>query len=342
MDRRDLLKAITTLPLAAAAAHGKTSAKMKITKPRRLKRGDTVALVAPSSGVSNAEFGRALQNLENLGLKVKLGKYVRETNGFLAGTDDQRAEDLNRAISDKECAAVWCIRGGYGLTRILPKIDFAAIRKNPKPIIGYSDTTALLLAAHQATGLVTFHGPGGSSTQSDYTRKHLTAALMESAAPHKIELSPEYATRDNLLYKTQVITPGKAKGRLIGGNLSLITAMAGTPFALLDVKGKILFLEDVNERPYRIDRMFVQLAQSVDLRKAAGIALGIFDRCEPPNDNSQTVVDVVRELLGGLGIPLIYGLSFGHIRDQFTLPLGVEAELDTAKATVTLLETAVA
>jgi muramoyltetrapeptide carboxypeptidase len=342
MKRRDILKAITALPIAAAAAHGKTPGKMKITKPRRLERGDTVALVAPSSGVSEAEFNRALQNLENLGLKVKLGKYVREANGFLAGTDDRRAEDLNRAIYDKECAAIWCIRGGYGLTRILPKIDFAAIRKNPKPIIGYSDTTALLLAAHQDTGLVTFHGPGGSSTQSDYTRKHLTAALMEPAVPHKIELSPEYATRDNLLYKTQVITPGKAKGRLIGGNLSLITAMAGTPFALRDVKGKILFLEDVNERPYRIDRMFVQLSQSVDLRKAAGIALGIFDRCEPPNDNSQTVIDVVRDLLGGLGIPVIYGLSFGHIRDQFTLPLGVEAELDTAKATVTLLETAAA
>jgi muramoyltetrapeptide carboxypeptidase len=340
MDRREVLKAITTLPLAAAAVHGSTPSKMKITKPRQLKRGDTVALVAPSSGVSDAEFNRALQNIENLGLKVKLGKYVRETNGFLAGTDDQRAEDLNRALADEEAAAVWCIRGGYGLTRILPKIDFAAIRKNPKPIIGYSDTTALLLAAHQAIGLVTFHGPGGSSFQSEYTRKHLTAVLMESAAPHKIELSPEYASRNDLLYKTQVITPGKAKGRLIGGNLSLITALAGTPFALREVKGKILFLEDVNERPYRVDRMLVQLAQSVDLRKAAGIALGIFDRCEPPNDNSQTVIDVVRDLLGGLGIPVIYGLSFGHIRDQFTLPLGIEAELDTQKAIVTLLENA--
>lgn len=341
MNRRDVLKAFTGLPIAASVVHGKTSAKMKITKPRRLKRGDTVALVAPSSGVSDAEFNRALQNLENLGIKVKLGKHVRETQGFLAGTDEQRAEDLNRAFADKDVAAVWCIRGGYGLTRILPRIDFSVIRKNPKPLIGYSDTTALLLAAHQETGLVTFHGPGGSSTQSEYTRKHLTAALMEPAAPHKIELSPEYATRDNLLYKTQVITPGKARGRLIGGNLSLITAMAGTPFALRDVKGKILFLEDVNERPYRVDRMLVQLAQSVDLRKAAGIALGIFDRCEPPDDKSQTVIDVVRDLLGGLGIPVIYGLSFGHIRDQFTLPLGIEAELDTSKATVTLLETAV-
>jgi muramoyltetrapeptide carboxypeptidase len=313
----------------------------KIIRPKRLKKGDTVAIIAPSSGAEDAQFAKAIQNMTDLGFRPKLGKYAREINGFLAGTDEQRIADIHWAFSDKEIDAVWCVRGGYGLSRILPKIDYALIKKNPKIFIGYSDITALHLAIHQNTGLVTFHGPVASSTYSDYPKKYVINTVMTPVVPDKIELSPDNVAKSSLLYKTQTITKGTARGKLIGGNLSLLTALAGTPYALRNTKGKILFTEDVGEKPYRLDRMFTQLKQSVNLHELAGIALGIFEGCDAPDEKSQTVIDVVRDQLGGLGIPVIYGLSFGHIRDQFTLPLGIEAELDTQNATMTLLESGV-
>ncbi len=341
MKRRDLLKGLALLPVLAQTTLGQTAKNQKLIKPKRLKKGDTVAIIAPSSGADDKQFEKALQNMTDLGFKPKLGKYARAINGFLAGTDAQRVEDIHWAFSDKEIDAVWCVRGGYGLSRILPQIDYNLIKKNPKIFIGYSDITALHLAIHQNTGLVTFHGPVASSTYSDYPRKHVVNALMGPVVPEKIELSPDNVAKGTLLYKTQVITKGNARGRLIGGNLSLLTALAGTPYALRNTKGKILFAEDVGEKPYRIDRMFTQLKQSVNLRELAGIALGVFAECEAPDDKSQTVIDVVKDQLGNLGIPVIYGLSFGHIRDQFTLPLGIEAEMDTTSLSMTLLEAGV-
>ena len=341
MKRRDILKGVALLPLLANTALSQKSTTPKIIKPKRLKKGDTVAIIAPSSGADDGQFAKAVQNMIDLGFKPKLGKYAREINGFLAGTDAQRIEDIHWAFSNKEIDAVWCVRGGYGLSRILPQIDYALIKKNPKIFIGYSDITALHLAIHQNTGLVTFHGPVASSTYSDYPKKHVVNALMTPSVPYKIDLSPDNVAKGTLLYKTQVITKGTARGRLICGNLSLLTALAGTPYALRNTKGKILFTEDVGERPYRLDRMFTQLKQSVNLRELAGIALGVFEGCDAPDDKSQTVIDVVKDQLGSLGIPVIYGLSFGHIRDQFTIPFGVEAELDAQNATLTLLETGV-
>ena len=341
MNRRDILKALAALPFLggiAGAAH--TSAAIKLLRPKRLKAGQTVALISPSSGLTMDQINKAIDNMNSLGLKPKLGKFADRSNGFLAGTDAQRVEDIHWAFTDPSIDAVWCLRGGYGLSRILTQIDFAKIRGNPKPFIGYSDITALHVAIHQRTGLVTFHGPVATSTLSDYTKDHVIKTLFNGTAPDKISISPDNAANTNLLYKTHVITSGKARGQLIGGNLSLLTAEAGTPFALKDVRGKILFTEDVGEKPYRIDRMFVQLKQSVDLRSCAGIALGIFADCDAP-EGSPTVIDVVKDQFSDLGIPVMYGLSFGHIRDQFTLPLGVNAELDTASATVTLLESCV-
>jgi muramoyltetrapeptide carboxypeptidase len=339
MKRRDLLKGIAALPFLAETMFSQKS--VKIIKPKRLKKGDTVGIIAPSSGVSDDEFSKTIQNMADLGFKTKVGKYTKAVNGFLAGTDKERLEDFHAAFADKEINAVWCIRGGYGATRFLPKIDFNLIRKNPKIFVGYSDITALHTAIHQNTGLVTFHGPVAASTYSDYTKKHAVNTLMNPAASYKIELSPDNIANESGLFKTETIAKGKARGKLIGGNLSLLTAVAGTKSGLKNTKGKLLFIEDVGEKPYRLDRMFVQLKQSVNLSELAGIALGIFEDCNPPDDNSQTVFDVVKDQLGNLGIPVIYGLSFGHIRDQFTLPIGVEAELNTETATITFLETGV-
>lgn len=326
----------------AVTAFGKRRSSNKdVIKPKRLMQGDTVGFIAPSSGINDAEFAKALQNMADLGLKVKIGKFARSVNGFIAGTDKERLQDLHWAFEDKEIKAVWCVRGGYGATRFLPDIDYSLIKKNPKILIGYSDITALHTAIHQNTGLVTFHGPVATSTFSDYAKNHIVNILMNPSAPYKVELSPVNIAKEAPEFKTRVIVKGKGRGELIGGNLSLLTAMAGTRFALKNTKGKILFIEDVGERPYRLDRMFVQLKQSVDLRELAGIALGVFTECDPPDNTSQTVLDVVQDHLGSLGIPVIYGLSFGHIREQFTLPVGIEAELDAGNATMTFLETGV-
>jgi muramoyltetrapeptide carboxypeptidase len=341
MQRRDLLKGIATLPFLANTMFSQKNTKSKLIKPKRLSSGDTVGIIAPSSGIDQQDLDKAMQNMADLGLKTKLGKSVSKVNGFLAGNDKERLDDLHWAFSDKTIDAVWCVRGGYGATRFLPKIDYNLIRKNPKIFIGYSDITALHTAIYQNCGLVTFHGPVAASTFSDYTKKHVVNALMNPTTPYKIEISPDNVAKEAKHFKAEVITKGKAKGKLIGGNLSLLTAMAGTPFGLRDTKGKLLFIEDVGERPYRLDRMFVQLRQSIDMKQLAGIALGIFEDCNAPDDKSQTLLDVVKDQLGNLGIPVIYGLSFGHIRDQLTLPIGIEAELDTEKATMTLLENGV-
>ena len=335
---------MATLPFLAQSVLSETRASLngkKLIKPKRLSKGDTVAVIAPSSGISPEEFDKALQNMADLGFKTKVGKSARNIKGFLAGTDKERLDDLHQAFADKEVNAVWCVRGGYGASRFLPDLDFNLIRKNPKIFIGYSDITALHTAIYQNCGLVTFHGPVAASTYSDYAKKHVVDVLMNPSAPYKIELSPDNVAKESNLFKTETIAKGKCRGKLIGGNLSLLTALAGTPFGLRSTKGKILFTEDVGEQPYRVDRMLTQLRQSIDLRQLAGIALGVFEHCNPKDPNSQSLIEVIKDRLGDLGIPVIYGLSFGHIRDQFTLPIGIEAELDTENATMTFLETSV-
>lgn len=344
MKRRDLLKGAALLPFLAQTFFSqkrRVSNAAKIIKPKRLRHGDTVAVIAPSSGVSAEEIEKALWNLDDLGLKTKVGNSARARNGFLAGTDNERLNDLHRAFADKEVRAVWCARGGYGAARFLPEINFNLIRKNPKILVGYSDITALHTAIYQNAGLVTFHGPVAASTFSDYTKNHAVNVLMNPSASYKIELAPENVADESNLFRTETITGGKCRGELIGGNLSLLAALTGTPFALRNIKGKILFIEDVNEQPYRVDRMLTQLKQSVDLRQLAGVALGVFEGCNPRDENSQSLIGVLKDRLGDLRIPVIYGLSFGHVRDQFTLPIGIKAELDAENATLTFLETAV-
>ena len=343
MNRRDILKGLAALPVLTSPAFGKMRRvnKSKIIKPKRLKAGDTVAVIAPASGLTPESFDNALRNLESLGLKPKVGKSARGVKGFLSATDKERLDDLHQAFSDKEIAGVWCVRGGYGAGRLLPAIDYDLIRKNPKVLIGYSDITALHLAISQATGLVTFHGPVAASELTGYTKTHVANVLVNPSTPYKIELSEYNKTQESNLFKTETITGGKARGRLVGGNLSLLAALAGTPYALREMKGKILFIEDVGEQPYRIDRMLTQLRQGLNLGSLAGIALGVFEDCNPRTKDTQSLQDVVKDRLGDLRVPVVYGLSFGHIRDQFTLPVGIEAELDATNATLTFLETGV-
>lgn len=320
----------------------RTSVRRKPVKAKRLREGDTVAVIAPASGASDATFERALANIEMLGLKPKVGKFARGTNDFFSGTDKERLHDFHWAFEDKEVNGVWCIRGGSGAPRLLPDINYSLIKKNPKVFVGFSDITALHLAISQQTGLITFHGPVASSEFSDYTKTNFVNTLMSPSANYAIRPSEYNLSQPSALFKPNVITAGRSRGRLVGGNLSLLAALAGTPYALKQLNGAILFAEDINEPPYKVDRLLTQLRQSCDLRSLSGIALGVFSSSQAATDaETGSTRRVLKDRLGDLGIPVISGLSFGHIRDNCTLPVGVEAELDTAAATLTLKESPV-
>lgn len=334
---RYLLAGAALSPLPAFAA-----APRRPVRPRRLRKGDTIGLISPGSYLDDEGLQKAVTNLESLGFRVKMSANIRAERGFTAGTDAQRLADLHAMFADPQVAAVWCARGGYGCSRLLPGIDFRLIRKNPKVLIGYSDITALLQAIFLRTGLICFHGPVGASEFTDYTREQVTALLMDGKAPFTILPAPANGEAADEAFRPLVIRAGRASGPLAGGNLSLLAAMAGTPYGL-DVRNKLLFIEDIGEKPYRIDRMLTQLRQSARLSEAAGIILGIWADCEAgPDERSLTLRQTLADRLGDLGIPVAYGFSFGHIDHQCTLPLGINAEMDAENRTITILEPTVA
>lgn len=340
------LGAATCLPACEASARDTTPASSNenalaeptILRAKPLRKGDTVGLITPGSYIPDQDLAKAIKNMESLGLRVKPGENLRALRGFTAGTDPQRLDDLHSMFADPEVDAIWCARGGYGCTRLLPEIDYALIRNNPKILIGYSDITALTTAIFQETGLICFHGPVAASTFTDYTRRQLERVLFSTR--ETLFISPAAANDEKTddLYQSFPIREGQATGRLIGGNLSLLAAMAGTPYALQPA-GKIIFMEDIEEKPYRIDRMLTQLRQASPLEEAVGFGLGIFAGCKPePDDRSLNLAETVTGQLASLRKPAVYGLSFGHIAHQCTLPVGVRATLDVAKRSITLLE----
>lgn len=310
----------------------------KCIKPKALAPGDTIGLITPSSSITEAKLEKAIANMKMLGLKIKLGKHIKAINGYLAGTDEQRLEDLHNMFADDEVDGIWCIRGGYGVGRILPKINYKLIKENPKVLIGYSDITALLLAIYQETGLIGFHGPLASSEFTDYSVRHLKGVLMNPKMSYTIDYAKDNNAFTESTYRTKVIRAGQVKGELTGGNLTLLAAAMGTDFQP-KFKNKLVFIEDIGERPYRLDRMFTQLLQSSDLHKAAGIILGVFEDCEAKEGSrSLSLMEMFEDRLGHLNVPIIYGLSLGHIKNHMTLPVGIEAEMDTEKRTIRLLE----
>lgn len=337
MQRRHFLKKNAALLSAAAlSTSATTKRKPKKIKPNRLKERDTVAFISPGSFLDDEGLEKAVQNVEGVGCKVMLSKNIREHRGFLAGTDQQRLDDLHWAFSNKEVNAIWCARGGYGCSRLLPHIDYRLIQKNPKIMIGYSDVTALLNAISQQTGLVTFHGPVAASDFTDFTKNHLKAVLFEGKEKHTIS-SPTIS--ENLVEPFSLYSK-KIKGKLAGGNLSLLAAMAGTPYAV-DFQGKIAFIEDIGEKPYRIDRMLTQLRQACNLEKACAVALGDFTDCDAEAPESVTLKETLIDRLDFKNVPVGYRFPFGHTNDQCTLPIGTEVELDVERMEICLLESAV-
>ncbi len=339
--RRQLLGALS----ASAATGAAVAAAPEAIKPKRLAAGDRIALVAPSgSSWEDEDVRAAIELVESLGFRVKPGRHIFERNAYLAGTDRQRAEDLNAAFADTDVNGIVAMRGGYGAQRILPLLDYDVIRANPKVLLGYSDITALLNSIHRRTGLVTFHGAMAGGGWSEYALEEFQKVVQRPTPRTAIAAPPPFAGRPGLVERENRITrlvPGKARGRLVGGNLTLLSTLMGTPYEP-QFEGRILFFEDVGESPYRIDRMLTHLWLAGALEKCAGIVAGKFTEAEPSGSRSRGLEEILRERLEPLGIPALRGLMIGHVKEQAVIPLGVEAELDVGAGTLTLLETAVA
>ena len=330
----------TGAAVEAAAPSSRRRKTMRLIKPARLRPGDLVGIIAPGGHTNEEALAKAVGNIESLGLRARVGNNIHYVYGNYGGTVQQRLDDLHGMFLDPEIKAIWAIRGGSGCISLLEHIDYRLIRAHPKVLIGYSDITCLHLAFLKHAGLVTFHGPVASSTFSDYAVTHLRNVLMTPHDNYTITMSAENALagEQHANYKIRTIHAGVATGRLIGGNLSLFSALAGTPYAV-DFTDAILYLEDVNEEPYRIDRMMMQLQLSQGYRNAAAVMLGIFEHCEGIDGESALSLDeTVDQHLLPLTRPAVAGYSFGHIRHQFTMPVGIRARLDTAQQTLTLLE----
>jgi muramoyltetrapeptide carboxypeptidase len=312
-------------------------------KPPRLRRGDLVGLVAPGGYTDDAAIEKAVKHIEALGFRVKQGAWLREVWGNYGGTVAARIADLHGMFRDPDIKAIWAIRGGAGCISLLRHLDYGLIRRHPKILLGYSDITALHLAIRRHAGLVTFHGPVATSTPSSYSDEHMLAVLTEPRPRYTIPMAPENALRaahaphDGI----RTVHGGAATGVLVGGNLSLVSALAGTPYAA-DYRDALLFIEEVNEEPYRIDRWLTQLDLGTPLAQAAGVMVGICENCEAQGEGASLTLAQTLDLhLQPLAVPAVTGYSFGHIRHQFTMPMGVPATLDTAARTLTLLEPAV-
>jgi muramoyltetrapeptide carboxypeptidase len=300
-------------------------------------------MVAPSAAPNEPERIRfALDTVESLGFKVKPGAHLFDRAGYLAGSDDARAADLNAMFADDGVDAIWCVRGGYGASRILPALDYALMQRKPKALIGYSDITALHMAIHRHAGLVTFHGPVAFRAFTPYSLAELKRVLWTGEAPVRLGGPPPFERVEGRVdWENRVATlvPGTARGRLLGGNLCLMAHLCGTPY-FPDLRGAILFLEDVEEAYYRIDRMLTQLWLSGALAGVAGVAFGKFTNCDPSAFvlQNRPLEDILAERCRALGVPAVSGLMVGHIEDQTTLPVGCLAELDADAGTLTLLE----
>ena len=345
MQRRTFAKALTAASLLSPSAQNSSAAETFI-RPHVLKPGDTVGLITPSTYVSDPDtLDMADRTVKYFGLRAKWGDNVRQRNGYLGGSVEQRAHDLHAMFRDPEVSAVFALRGGYGSAQLLDRIDYGLIRTHPKIFLGYSDITALHLAINKKAGLITFHGPVVLSRFTDFTQSYFRRALFETK-PIGIVTNPPESNPLRPAHTLRTVRPGSARGPLIGGNLTLISTTMGTPYEI-DTRGRILFIEDVDEEPYRIDRMLTQLRLAGKLDAAAGIIVGECADCRPkdykPSFNSTfTLGEIVDNILGGLKIPVLSGLTFGHTDDQVTLPEGVMATLDAGKQQLIIEEAAVA
>ncbi len=313
--------------------------RVKVMKPPRLQKGDMIGLVSPASPPPSVErIEKAVSYLENLGYRVEVGKHVMDQYGYLAGQDVERARDLNDFLKNRTIKAIFAIRGGYGTPRILRLIDYDTIRKNPKIIVGYSDITALQLALFAKCRLVTFSGPMAGvemwNSMDPYTEEHFWRLINSPKKIGRLRNPPEETIR--------AYGKGTSEGILLGGNLALVLSNLATPYSP-SYNNTILFLEDVDEAPHRIDRMFAQLRNAGILSNVAGLLLGKFTDCVPtdPSKPHLKTEEVLEEFSQSVTVPLLANLQFGHIPKKLTIPLGIMAKLSTRSKSIEILEGAV-
>jgi len=312
---------------------------MNVIRPPRLRKGDLIGVVAPASPIADAgRIEQGVRYLERLGYRVCVGESVTRVHGYLAGTDRERAADLHAMVQDRTVRMIIALRGGYGTPRLLPILRPRLFARDPKILVGFSDMTGLLLALWRTCGLVTFHGPmlgvDFAGTVDPYTEEMFWGLVTSPRAFGELRM-PDRAQPARL-------RGGEAVGRLMGGNLSLICALMGTPFAPT-FRQAVLFLEEVGEEPYRIDRMLTQLRLAGVFRRVRGVAAGQFADCGPkdPSRPSLTLEQVLAECADEAGVPFLAGLQFGHVTGKLTLPVGVRCRLDGSRGRLRLLEGAV-
>lgn len=305
-------------------------------KPRRLKRGDTIGVIAPASSTTYEKIEKALGFFRERGFTVKPGRALFQKYGYLAGTDEERARDINEMFEDPEVTAIFCMRGGYGTPRLLDLIDYSVIRKNPKIFVGYSDITALHTAIFKFTGLVTFHGPMAASDliyEDCSSEAMLWRTLTNTRELGKIPCEPQQSR----LFQSG----GRVEGRLLGGNLSMLASLLGTPYEV-DTRESILYLEDIGEEPYKIDRMLMQLKLSGKLEDAAGFILCDWNNCEAKEpEDSLALKEVLFNMLIPLKKPVVWGYKIGHCTPNITIPNGVRAVIDGVTNSFVITESAV-
>ena len=342
IDRRTMLQGSG---VAAALLAAPALANLQPTrKPPRLKAGDTVGLIEPAGASADVyRLDDVYETIRAMGLIPKPAAHLGQKYGYLAGEDRARAADVNAMFADDQVKAVFAVRGGWGCARILPHLDFRLIRANPKLLVGYSDITALHLAFAARAGFTTIHGPNASSAWGKASWDPFRALVFDGATPtyrNPVSVEDRLVPRQ---WRTRTITGGKARGRLLGGNLTVLTTLMGTPY-LPDFSGAILFIEDTNEAEYRIDRMLTQLSLGSVLGKLKGVVFGQCTECVNTGSGygNFTLSEVLQQHLAPLGIPAFEGAMFGHIANQFSLPVGAPVEIDADAASIRILEPVVA
>lgn len=306
---------------------------------KKLKFGDTIGLIGPSGAVrTEGAIERSAEEIMRAGFRVKLGESCGQKYGYLSGTDEVRAHDVNAMFADEEVDAIMCVRGGYGTTRMLDLLDYEVIAAHPKVFIGLSDITAMHIAMLEKSGLCTFHGPMSTSDWTQemhpFSFESLMRAVACAAPAGKLVNHPDYPAR-------KTINPGCAEGMLVGGNLMLITSVLGTPYAL-NVKDRILFIEEIGEHTYCIDRMLTQLRLAGAFDECAGVVFGDFKNCEIEFEQyGFTIEEIIRDVVAPSGKPIFMGLQSGHCTPKLTLPLGTRCRMDADACTLEVLESAV-
>lgn len=345
MNKREFLKSLTigtlAMPFSSLADEHSNAYILHAAQllAPRLQKGETIGLIAPAGVLDMEEsITIAREIFQVLGFRVKEGNHIRSRYGHLAGTDQERIADIHQMFSDREVKAIVCIRGGAGTSRLLDRLDYNMIAKNPKILLGYSDITALIMALYTKTGLVTFHGAVGISTWTNKVAKSFEAQFVDNILP--IFANPVDKGDHIVQYKERITTwrPGQAEGVLLGGNMTVLTGLCGSPY-LPDFKDSILFLEEVDENIERVDRMFCQLRLSGILSVIKGFVFGKCTGCGPSGGyGSLTLEQVFRDYIEPLDIPAYSGAMIGHIADQFILPVGVRVRIDADKGTLEVLQ----